>query len=135
MRTINEQSKQIMNTLWGLAENNKQEENYYKLNKSKLFMPLTIEIIYKNQISICHYGELNGDLMRDPEMVFFRNNDGDYFPFYFRNDYLGIERFSARVNGDSLEDIIESEQADQAVFADMWLNNIRLQQELNIKEK
>ncbi len=38
-------------------------------------MPLSIEAIGTSAdgnrlISLCHYGEQNGDLMRDPEMVF-----------------------------------------------------------------
>lgn len=39
------------------------------------YMPLSIEAIGTSAdgnrlISICHYGEQNGDLMRDPEMIF-----------------------------------------------------------------
>ena len=39
------------------------------------FMPLSVEDIGQSAdanrlISICHYGEQNGDLMRDPDMVF-----------------------------------------------------------------
>ncbi len=49
-------------------------------------------------ISIAHYGEQNGDLMRDPEMCFELTNPARLgwmmTPYYFRNDYLGIEQFS-----------------------------------------
>jgi hypothetical protein len=34
------------------------------------YMPLCIEVIGPNLISIAHYGLQNGDLMADPEMVF-----------------------------------------------------------------
>ena len=39
------------------------------------YMPLSVEHIGQSAegnrlIAICHYGEQNGDLMRDPEMVF-----------------------------------------------------------------
>ena len=39
------------------------------------FMPLSVETIGQSAegnrlIAICHHGEQNGDLMRDPEMVF-----------------------------------------------------------------
>lgn len=46
------------------------------------YMPLSIEDIGHSpdgfrQNSLCHYGEQNGDLMRDPEMVFvFHEIDG-----------------------------------------------------------
>jgi hypothetical protein len=41
----------------------------------KGYMPLSVEVIGQSAegnrlIAICHYGEQNGDLMRDPEMVF-----------------------------------------------------------------
>ena len=49
-------------------------------------------------ISIAHYGEQNGDLMRDPEMCFELTNLARLgwmmTPYYFRNDYLGVEQFS-----------------------------------------
>ena len=49
-------------------------------------------------ISVAHYGEQNGDLMRDPEMIFEAEESGDetnLVPFYWRNDYAGIEQYSA----------------------------------------
>jgi len=49
-------------------------------------------------ISIAHYGEQNGDLMRDPEMCFELTNPlgrgWTMTPYYFRNDYLGVEQLS-----------------------------------------
>ena len=49
-------------------------------------------------ISIAHYGEQNGDLMRDPEMCFeLTNPPGAGWtmpPYYFRSDYLGVEQLS-----------------------------------------
>lgn len=40
------------------------------------------------KVSVCHYYEQNGDLMRDPEMVFNVHLDlhGTTFPAYFRQD-------------------------------------------------
>src|SRR5580704_17247031 len=50
-------------------------------------------------ISVAHYGEQNGDLMRDPEMCFELGfAEGPHLePFYFRNDYLGIEQWSRTI--------------------------------------
>jgi hypothetical protein len=90
MKSVNEQSKNILEKLWEFAEKN---GGYYKLNNDPTYIPVTIEIIETNQVSLCHYGELNGDLMRDPEMVFCKQN-ADWFPIYFRNDWMGIEEFS-----------------------------------------
>jgi hypothetical protein len=49
-------------------------------------------------ISVAHYGEQNGDLMRDPEIVFEIERHGEEIkmtPTYWRNDYVGTEEFSA----------------------------------------
>jgi len=49
-------------------------------------------------ISVAHYGEQNGDLMRDPEMCFELTNPvgkgWTMTPYYFRNDYIGVEQVS-----------------------------------------
>ena len=49
-------------------------------------------------ISIAHYGEQNGDLMRDPEMCFELTNPlgtgWTMTAYYFRNDYMGVEQYS-----------------------------------------
>ena len=49
-------------------------------------------------LSVAHYGEQNGDLMRDPEMLFeMRREAGtlELDAYYWRNDYLGIEEYSS----------------------------------------
>ena len=47
-------------------------------------------------VSVAHYGEQNGDLMRDPEMCF--ELETVKVPrlsaFYYRNDYTGMEQWS-----------------------------------------
>jgi hypothetical protein len=45
-------------------------------------------------VSICHYGEQNGDLMRDPEVCLERTAAGGWRPYYYRNDYVGFEQES-----------------------------------------
>lgn len=47
-------------------------------------------------ISVCRYSEVNGDLMRDPEMCFELSMTGGAHlsVFYYRNDFLGVEQWS-----------------------------------------
>jgi hypothetical protein len=68
------------------------------------WMPLDIEDILISgpnglpTVSVAHYGIQNGDPMRDPEMLFEVRRDGSEFafdPYYWRNDYLGIEQYSS----------------------------------------
>src|SRR5260370_8057065 len=49
-------------------------------------------------ISVAHYSEQHGDLMRDPEMLFETKKSGSeivLWPFYWRNDFAGIEQYAA----------------------------------------
>ena len=51
-------------------------------------------------ISVAHYGERNGDSMRDPEMIFEAEGSREQMnlvPYYWRNDYAGIEPYFAFV--------------------------------------
>src|SRR5579871_3951290 len=48
-------------------------------------------------ISVAHYGEQNGDLMRDPEMCFELgqlHGSITLDPYCWRNDYAGVEQWS-----------------------------------------
>ena len=65
-------------------------------------------------ISVAHYGEQNGDAMRDPAIcaeVVLENGAAKLWPYYFRNDYAGVERWNR------LRDL-ES-------FMEMWDGNIQ----------
>ena len=65
------------------------------------YMALVIEAIEEGPsglptVSVTHYGEQNGDLMRDPEMCF-GLRDGELDPYYYRNDYVGVEQWSRNI--------------------------------------
>ena len=57
------------------------------------FMKLTVETWYTDDIlniSMCHYGEQNGDLMKDPDILMQYNYDAEKLTFIeFQNDYTG----------------------------------------------
>jgi hypothetical protein len=79
-------------------------------------------------LSVAHYGEQNGDLMRDPEMCFEVGSGDDALvdPFYFRNDYLSVEQWSRNFfRGQYVALTALHEQHKR--FALEWDNNLRLQ--------
>jgi hypothetical protein len=135
---LGKEASRILHYIWSLAED---AGGSVKLdNAPGLFMPLSVEILTPSLISLCHYGEQNGDLMRDPEMLFFKNMSGEYCPTYYRNDYLGIERTCAYPDGPGYEAHCytfrqKKEQRDEAVFAEKWLENINEQQKLGVGKK
>jgi hypothetical protein len=94
-----------------------------------IYMAVSVERIGPRQYSVAHYGEQNGDLMRDPEMCFWHAPDGRFYPTYFRNDYVGSERECVWFDEHGQPKAEKRrEQADQAVFAATWMHNIAHQQ-------
>ena len=79
-------------------------------------------------LSVAHYGEQNGDAMRDPEMCFeFGLAGGPHLdPFYYRNDYAGMEQWSRSTTGTDYA----SHRAlfrQHVAFAKVWDRNLRSQ--------
>lgn len=80
-------------------------------------------------ISVAHYGEQNGDLMRDPEMIFEAEESGNEMslvPFYWRNDHARIEQYSASTEDD--RPVFDAKlQREHTAFAHIWDANLKAQ--------
>ena len=108
---------------------------YLKI-KNPPFMALVIEATPEPgpmglpALSVAHYGEQNGDLMRDPEMCFELClplvGTASLDPFYWRNDYMGIEQWSRNIIRDHYVHLVPLHD-EHELFAQMWDNNLRLQ--------
>jgi hypothetical protein len=98
------------------------------------FMELVIEAMDESgpcglpAISVAHYGESNGDLMRDPEMCFELGFAGGAHlnPFYWRNDYVGIEQRSRFIREGNYCYHRQLHTQHES-FAKTWDNNLRQQ--------
>lgn len=80
-------------------------------------------------LSVAHYGEQNGDAMRDPEMLFELVETPGYIrlvPYYFRNDYVGVEQYS-RFNQDGVALVRPRLLREHQRFARLWDRNLRAQ--------
>lgn len=111
MYVISKASAKIFNRL---LDNELQDKDFVIIDNTKgAYMPLHIARLDKNTISLAHYGELNGDLMADPEVLFDISDRNAIKPTYFRNDYVGVVRDSCDSN-----------------FCDIWLKNIQYQQNI-----
>lgn len=122
---------------------NMNEEGYAKLQATTSYLPLCVERIELlnrgdenevHKISFAHYGKQNGDLMRDPEMLFlYYPQSGKVIPYYYRNDYAGYKEESVSFDDNGQPDKYNRlTQQEQAQFAEMWLNNIMEQQEIKL---
>jgi hypothetical protein len=98
------------------------------------YMELVIEAMDESgpmglpALSVCHYGEQNGDAMREPEMCFELGMSGGphLSAFYYRNDYMGVEQWSRNIVRDHYVQLVELHKQHER-FAKTWDNNLRLQ--------
>lgn len=125
-------------------------EDYLKINVNgpdPVFMPVTVEKLgeYTNalgtgfELSLAHYYEQHGDLMRDPETVFFvvDNRTAEQpgtewigvWPVEFTQDNMGLYyRCIKQQDGKTVFNA--RQQSDLTTFCNQWLKNIKYQQEI-----
>jgi hypothetical protein len=95
------------------------------------FMRLVIEHIGHGPrggdlVSVAHYGEQNGDLMRDPEIVF-EVVSGEWHPVSIQQDYVGSYREAVFVGEDGKVYVRPALVRDIAAFARIWDRNLKHQ--------
>lgn len=144
MKTLNLKSTEIFCLLMEKM-NGKQ---HLKI-ENEPYMSLTIERLgsaYGDDAtlySLCHYYELNGDLMQDPEMCFVlvdgrtELNPGyeqvQVTPYYFAQANLGYYEQSIVFDNGIMKKCEDELQHGQVEFAEIWLENIREQKFLEVR--
>jgi len=108
-------------------------------NTGGTFMAVSVENIGRTDqgalFSVAHYYEQNGDLMRDPEMVFLKRN-GKYYPVTFQQDgSLGFYQEAIEIRGGKVIGYYPPVLQEQVSFAQMWMKNIKEQQGLRLEER
>lgn len=113
------------------------KDGYARIENSSTFMPVVIEEIgsnpYGQLISVAHYGQQNGDAMRDPDIVLLKGHDShSYFPVSYRNDFINSYREAVRFMGPKQATIRcrSRMQRDLVCFVNKWMKAIREQQNL-----
>lgn len=132
MKTLNANSTATLNKMVSMME-----DGYIKIdNTNSSFMPVSVEVVFENDkymiVSVAHYYDQNGDSMADPEMCFIQlKGMGLFMPSYFKQDgFLGREQESVLFEDGIIKGIRTKMQADHTAFANMWLRNIKNQQNL-----
>jgi len=90
------------------------------------YMRLCVEVIGKNFVSVAHYYEQNGDLMQDPDVVFWCSSDG-WIPFEITQASLGVYRSYLDCSGKIPVCKDLKMQQDLASFCNTWDKNLRAQ--------
>lgn len=106
-------------------------DGYAKIDHaSDIFMPVVVEQVGKNQLSIAHYYEQNGDLMADPEIVFLKKAYSygiEYYPIYERMSGLGSD-VELVIFENRKPKMISNLQKQTASFCTTWMSTIAMQQ-------
>jgi len=100
------------------------------------YMPLLIEWLGKGPsdgdlVAVSHTYEQNGDLMRDPEIVFLVTGD-IWTPISFRNDSVGVYRESMIIENGEIRYTRPQLMQDLRSFARIWDRNLRAQGYLRV---
>ena len=135
--SINERAYKVFKLLADYAR--KGKGGAVEIKRASEFMPLYVAIIQtvsdaEEWVSLAHYGEEQGDLMRDPEMMFYHDRkEGKAYAMTFRDDYAGTWEDSIKPDTDGRPwKVSPARQKHHTAFAEVWLKNIKSQQ--NIKE-
>jgi hypothetical protein len=127
MKCLNKRATAIFNKLIdGLTK----VGDHKKISNNPSFMAVCVEMIGHSQVSIAHYYEQNGDLMRDPDVVFYIGIAGEVYPISFRQDGLGIDQEAAYIE-DGKWLVKTKMQADITKFCNQWMVGIKEQQLCN----
>ncbi len=98
------------------------------------YLPLVVEKLDgQSLISLCHYGVQNGDLMRDPEVVF-KIEKETAKPVYYRNDYAGFEHATIEEQFGDVP-VKPGLQKSLDSFCRMWWKNIKEQGFFEVAKK
>ena len=98
------------------------------------YMPLSVEEIGTSGdghrlVSLCQYGEQNGDLMRDSDLVFmvtYLPDGAAAEPVSFRNDYLGIVQDVYRYDETGRRThVVPPLKQELKEFAESWFANLK----------
>ena len=86
---------------------------------------LCIENIGFKRISVAHYFESNGDLVAEPDIVFFMDDEQGWLPIEITQSMTGWASYvEMSDDGMTILQCVEYKQIDLARFAETWAQNI-----------
>jgi hypothetical protein len=101
-------------------------EAHLKLEQD-CYMPLVIEKVGLNLISVAHYFRQNGDTIADPDVVFFMGYL-EWVPIEIQQSFGYQQVAKVKDDGSAISHLNVRAQADLASFCRMWGKNIKEQQ-------
>ena len=131
MKTLSVEATNILNKMVWMME-----DFCVRIDNSEGdYLPVYVALFNKSFgnriIRVGHYTSIDGDIIADPEMRFIYNEIEDiYYPSYYRQDCLEVEQESLKIVRGEITTINRLQQESHTNFANMWLKNIKNQQNL-----
>ena len=133
MKHLNDKATAIFRKL---TEGLKKVGDHQQWNNDSSFMAACVEITGRTGlgplVSIAHYYQQNGDMMRDPDVVFLIGADQHVYPISYRQDGMGVYQEAAIAEAGKWK-VRTKMQADICSFCNQWMKNINEQQQLGVK--
>jgi len=133
LKAVSQTAKSILDRLTaGLAPGESRKLD----NGGAGIMPVCVERLSATTYSVAHYFEQNGDLVPDPDVVFWKSPTGGYYPMSIQHGGLGVYQQAMQL--DHLEkpaSFRPRAQRDIATFVTTWMRNITIQQNLPASAK
>jgi len=136
-KTLNKQSTKIFKQI--ISKLNGSE--HIKINNSDAFMSLSVEKLQTvrgdfdtklSLVSLAHYGEQNGDLIADPDVVFLVIEKGKFcavYPVEITQAFIGeYKRYIDLDENLHFKTFYPAGQRDLKDFCNIWMKNIKYQQ-------
>ncbi len=126
LRPVNKQAQKVLERLTADLEYAASR----KIDNAKgTYMPVHVDRIGDDLYAVAHYAEQGGDLMADPDVVFWRRPDG-WFPIEITQNFLG--RYERVLYVEKGEVVKWSPQGYNSlrVFCGQWMRNVKQQQSL-----
>ena len=133
MRSLNQFSTRVFCSLVkGLDEVGDSK----RIATNESFMAVVVECIGQHQkgrlFSVAHYGEQNGDPMRDPDVTFLLGENGKVHPLTYRNDYVGFDQVAVKLEAEGKLRVKDQLLYVLVDFCNGWMKSINDQQDLGI---
>ena len=125
MQNLNQAASRVLDAL---TANLRIGASRHVDNAPGVYMRVCVERLSEHQYSIAHYYEQNGDLVCDPDGVFFKAKTGQWLPVSLQ---LCTGHFTEALilnANDEPAQVRPRAQKELASFAAMWMRNIADQQ-------
>jgi hypothetical protein len=133
MKAVSQTAQKVLDVLTtGLtleAPSDERATQYRRIDCGRAgIMPLSVEVIAPSRIAVAHRYEMNGDLVPDPEMTFWRGPDERWYPASITQAMLPERTAIAFDAHDKPKGFAPKLQRELAGFTTTWMRNVVDQQ-------